>query len=472
MCRRAARQDDLKGLELQRRRLANARGDFGAVLPRVKGVRSVYRLKVIMREKSLLGAVVPLVMILCGCHLDAVPVHRSPALDARRETVPALEGRDGILRPIGTIGELEGPAEYLLGHVADATVGADGEVLILDADRDVVNLYDRTGSFVRTISRPGRGPGEFGDPNGVAFTADGRILIADRGRRAVHRFSRDGVYELSWPLPGLPDLPVQVDGVGNAYVRLQGDQSETSRWSANPASVSQEYNYVYIRHKDQITNELLRLNPDGTTTRIGAPDVVDTSPRREGTETVIHVGIDYAPQGWWAIVPPARIIVGDTRSTDIDVFSIRWSDSNAPYTPNGKLRLEQHDIPIDEGERNLVQHQVEQFRASSLQAGELSGSFDVPRVKPAYRRVIIGQDGALWVMRYAPSRRLSGRGLNQVWGEIETRFDLFHPDGTYRGTTTGPAGLRPLSAYGDTLLVRNLDDLDVQSVGIYVVDWK
>ena len=63
------------------------------------------------------------------------------------------------LREASRIGMIEGPSEYLLGTSPMFTVGPDGSLFVAEANGDLRH-YDAAGKYVRTIARPGQGPGE------------------------------------------------------------------------------------------------------------------------------------------------------------------------------------------------------------------------------------------------------------------------------------------------------------------------
>ena len=71
-------------------------------------------------------------------------------------------------------------------------VDTPGNLFVVDIGNRRVQMFDRSGAFVRTIGRQGQGPGEYMFPAGVHFGADGTIWI-DVGRQVVV-FSKDGLF--------------------------------------------------------------------------------------------------------------------------------------------------------------------------------------------------------------------------------------------------------------------------------------
>src|SRR5688572_18203972 len=76
-----------------------------------------------------------------------------------------------------SVGQAEGPEEYSFAAVADIAVGSQGQMYVWDGALTLLRLYDSAGTYVRTISRKGQGPGEHERSNGIALTSDGRLLL-------------------------------------------------------------------------------------------------------------------------------------------------------------------------------------------------------------------------------------------------------------------------------------------------------
>jgi len=87
-----------------------------------------------------------------------------------------------------------------LGHPTDIAVGNDGTVYVADARSKRVLVLEREGDTVRTIGRPGEGPGELARPSAVA-AGDAGIVVFDAGNSRIERFSTDGEYLDSRPAP-------------------------------------------------------------------------------------------------------------------------------------------------------------------------------------------------------------------------------------------------------------------------------
>ncbi len=140
--------------------------------------------------------------------------------DRHRVLVYGAEGR--LLHTLG--GRGSGPGEFNLP--ADAAVGADGSLWVLDAGNFRVQAFDAQGRFLRQFGSVGNGLGQFARPRGLAVAADGRIYVADALLCNVQVFQPDGQLLLALGSraardePGRYLLPARLacDETGRLYV--------------------------------------------------------------------------------------------------------------------------------------------------------------------------------------------------------------------------------------------------------------
>ncbi|MFI5363619.1 MAG: OmpL47-type beta-barrel domain-containing protein [Elusimicrobiota bacterium] len=98
-------------------------------------------------------------------------------------------------------------------------VDAGGNIYVADTNDDRVLELSATGQILLTIGRrekadkdrdaapffrPGKGPGEFNKPSGVALDASGNIYVADTNNNRVQVLSSTGAFRLAFSLPPLP----------------------------------------------------------------------------------------------------------------------------------------------------------------------------------------------------------------------------------------------------------------------------
>ena len=107
------------------------------------------------------------------------PVHGEDAFDLKEEL---------------SIGEAEGPEDFLFSQIIDVGVDDEENIYILDFLEAHIKVFSPSGEFLKTIGRRGQGPGEIQRPMNIYITPAEEILINDRGARFFHFIALDGKY--------------------------------------------------------------------------------------------------------------------------------------------------------------------------------------------------------------------------------------------------------------------------------------
>jgi sugar lactone lactonase YvrE len=128
-----------------------------------------------------------------------------------------------------------GAHDYKEGESNNGPYGLDvdsqGNVYVADFHRGRIRLFDRRGELVRTIGRPGSGPGELGGPNDVAVDEARRIVYVLESINSrvqsftldgepLARFGRFGSEREALSYPQYLDL----DAEGNLYISDMGNR--------------------------------------------------------------------------------------------------------------------------------------------------------------------------------------------------------------------------------------------------------
>jgi hypothetical protein len=115
----------------------------------------------------------------------------------------------------------------------------------------------------------------------------------------------------------------------------------------------------------------------------------------------------------------------------------------------------------------------------AAQQGTRSGTFDIPRVKPAYRQIRLAPDGRVWIQasmpsqRYAPAASPSGSGpvVAQLGWREPTTYDVFEVDGGYLGRVDVPLNVSVHAMRGDHVWANVVDEDGVAAVQRYRIVW-
>ena len=78
------------------------------------------------------------------------------------------------------------------------------DIYILDASDSDIKIFSKSGKYIRTISRKGKGPGELDMPSGMDLFKD-RIYIADKMNRRIQILDKDGDYLGGFNIEFFPD---------------------------------------------------------------------------------------------------------------------------------------------------------------------------------------------------------------------------------------------------------------------------
>lgn len=128
-------------------------------------------------------------------------------------------------RALGTLGRRgNGDGEFNLP--ADAAVGPDGTLWVLDAGNFRVQAFDADGRYLRQFGSVGNGIGQLARPRGLAVDRDGLVYVSDAVFCNVQVFQSDGQLLLAIgaraqkDAPGRYLLPARLttDETGRLYV--------------------------------------------------------------------------------------------------------------------------------------------------------------------------------------------------------------------------------------------------------------
>lgn len=174
----------------------------------------------------------------------SLPLGCEPISDSRDATGPVVEtetigdttvvrtvsgsgwGGDAALVPETSIGELEGPDEYLFGSVRAIAVDDDHNVYVLDGQARHVRVFDSAGTYVNTFGGSGEGPGEFRVPIGIAVSG-GRVMVRDPANARVQLFHLETLEAEEWrygPSDIYMNTPLYTDDLGRIYVDVSSNE--------------------------------------------------------------------------------------------------------------------------------------------------------------------------------------------------------------------------------------------------------
>lgn len=311
------------------------------------------------------------------------------------------------------IGSLEGEGPQLLGEIGDVSVDADGRIYVLEQQAQEIRVFDAEGSWVRTIGRPGEGPGELNVPFGgeVFFGPDGRVVVNNSMNRRWEVFTVDGEFLTSTPHGSSYFGGNTVAGEDGALYKR-----DIVRPPGGGESSSVIVRLV-VRGDSLIVTDTLEAPalPDGETVQVSLTTGSGGSISMRLPVPFVHQpGWSFSPAGHFWVEPGTgyRLVALDR---DLDTLRV----VERAYEP----------VPVSDAEMDEA---LERFTS-----GELAGSgADVDRSRipdhhPAFARYLEDTERNLWV------RRTLG---NDRWA-----WDVFDRDGRYLGAVSTEVDLDRLN---------------------------
>ena len=333
-------------------------------------------------------------------------------------------GAEAALVPEVSIGELDGPEEYLFGRVGSIAVDDDRRVFVLDWQAQHVRIFDSTGAYVETLGRRGEGPGELGGASSVALLPDGRVLVHEGTKSRIQVYGHGPQDTEQWSYSSNTVLvsgpPVDVDRHGRTFVVAA---------HTTPAG--------------HLVQPLIVMGPDGTQQDTVLPAGSDFEPpsvelqltMKDGTTQKFLSPVPLTARHHWALHPNGHFLTGISSGYRVDLG-----------LDNGLLRIERawEPVPISDAERR--HHREHLVRSMRLSQPDWSWNGPpIPETKPPIRDLAAGRDGRIWVTLWTESYSVGNErhdprnpNSNPVVWRSPLRYDVFESDGTYLGSVVPP----------------------------------
>ena len=156
-------------------------------------------------------------------------------IDALRQAIDVYSRAGVHLRTIGVPGTA-GTDELHFNEPTDVAFGPDGVAYVSDGyGNSRVVMTTLEGRYLGAWGRPGTAPGEFNTPHSVAVSRDGLVHVADRENARIQVFGPRGEHHVTWTHLGLTQ-GITITEAGECWVvtaRLRdrtGDQPRVLGW--------------------------------------------------------------------------------------------------------------------------------------------------------------------------------------------------------------------------------------------------
>jgi hypothetical protein len=309
-----------------------------------------------------------------------------------------------------------------------------------------VRLYDRQGTFLRTLGGPGSGPGQFQAPGQVTITPGDSVAVWDSELFRITRFDADGeladVHTVDMGAIAKtidpPLYPAMVETLGDGDLLV---------WLVEKVATK---DFPSGTFRDR--SGALRVSADLAE--------VDTLKLFGGTEQIAV----QAPWGEWAVVPalakttrithqghPPRICIGEQEAPEIECIG--------PDGSRTLLRWRSDPPPVTREDLAAWREESVQSYGLKLPDGELLRMLDLvpePTVRPDYSRITLDESENLWV-EIGPSRRRGSTSID---------FLVFDPTGALLGVVPLPP-IEVMEIGDDYVLGVHQDELAVEYLRLY-----
>ncbi|HSM59816.1 MAG TPA: hypothetical protein VK849_03420 [Longimicrobiales bacterium] len=345
------------------------------------------------------------------------------------------------------IGAMDADAAYQFGLIIGVDVDAEGNVYVADLQARDVRVFDPAGAWLRTIGRPGSGPGELGPAMNGVFVIGGEVVVPDLSNARVQRFSREGDPVASEPLELSRGVPLRWDLTSGGRLVVQRRAVNVSDTTAPPAG-----------------DPIVTLPLDG-----GAVDTLAVLPVGEsvqfaGGQARIRF---FDPEPIWDADAQGALL---TARNNAMRFEVRDSDGSLrrvitfPHEPKPVTDRDEQilrDAIADAARRQGAAPQAVQ---AFVQQAQFADNY------PAFVSLAVGPEGSVWVQRMRSGDELVGEeGAFDVQDLGSAEWDVFDAEGRYLGVVTFPGKFQPIRSMGDRFYGVARDELDVQSLKVYRV---
>jgi len=372
----------------------------------------------------------------------------------------SLWGDTARLIPEVSIGQFDGPEEYIFGDVVSMAMGQDGTIYLMDRQVPALRVYNADGSYRTTFGGEGEGPGEYKRPDGgLNVLSDGRVVLRDPANARIQVFSPEGEALDTW----------RIRGNFNTSRRMIVDQEDRS------------HALILLDPEASVMDwemGLVQIHPDGTS---GDTLEIPDTPWEEPTIEASHEDDEGNTSMSVNTVPftPSENATLSPRGYFIHAISTRYALTLLRRdAPPLQIQKAFDPVPVVPGER--AEEEASEIR--NMRYTDPTWRWNgppIPETKAPFSRFYGGEDGTIWVMVHQPARKVDDPyydptdpdAIPDEWREPIV-FDVFQEDGTYLGAVRAPDGLRP---YPEPIFTRGWvlatvrDELDVQTVVKYRV---
>lgn len=320
-----------------------------------------------------------------------------------------------------------GVTSFTRANISNVSTNGTDRIAVLDPDNNnTIQLFDSSGTWIRSLGATGSGPGEMQFPRDVRLTADGRLMVYDIMKQAL----------LQWDATGeiLPEHRLVHSGSVSTVVPVGNGEL-----------------YVGVFTTDTVAR-VSRLEQWTTSDTVVIDSLVGPRPKMVQFSCV---GLSLPPlftgelawaagAGSVAITTQSSYVI-DIRDRGKLVRSIRRNIPPIAAVADDAAKLYPDGLKV-----------VFEGGGCVTPSKEIGEKLGVAPTLPVVRRLVFDPVGRLWVERY-------------TFEDETPKVDVFDADGRYEGTVTGRS--LPLGFLGTDRVLFPIEDATtgVTVVGVFRV---
>jgi hypothetical protein len=288
------------------------------------------------------------------------------------------------------------------GAAGDLALDPEGRLYVCDSKSGNIKKFDAAGKFLRTLAKPGQGPGDLNYPTEIKVS-QGRLYIRELMNRRVSMLDSEGKFLASvslaseegnwWKMRALPDGRFVVQKEIADYKTPNSPQEiRLDLYSPDLGFLRTLYRKTVMKNK-YITEQARMTN----------------------------IPIPFAPMVYWDVTSDGKIVIGFSEKYEIEIHDPdkgRISSFMHAYKP---LEVTARDREAHFKGLNFVLTDGSSILNESRGAPEyIVKNTEFPKYKPPYHNLIIDDRGSIWVLPYSADPE-------------ERALDVFDRDGAFAG---------------------------------------
>lgn len=350
------------------------------------------------------------------------------------------------------VGAEDGGEEETFGSISTVFGTPDGGLIVYDDQANAIRMFDSLGAYVRTVGAKGGGPGEYGHLNGLVRMPDGRLVAWDAtgGRLNFYAATGDFLGTARMPFTGFGAYNVlHIDASGSLYATAVLERDSVDFTRSKDGLIKMDVKGTVL---DSIP--FLQWREPAALLRASSPD--------GGSQ--LAFGMPFAPFDITRLLPSGGLVSGPG---DPYVLYLTQPDGSKP------VRIEREHVPVavTPTEASERREQIEQRMKRVNPAWTWTGPA-IPSQKPAYRAILVGRDGRIWVSLSTPTEPIPEKELLPVREgapptvRLTTRepvvYDVFSSSGRLLGGVALPPKTTLYTMEGAHAWGVQRDSLDVE----------